>query len=483
MDEHSMIASPNGDAVSSFINASMASLNESFFLPRITQNDESLLSPAPCLQSSAPHDTADLIISENVINAIRNRVMQDAQVTFTNKAVEFFQQFESQIESFVDMKMNGSTYSKPQQTNAPCQGNCGALDEKLKKFDERYDDFIDKYTKFNRANDKKETLIETLNDEILAVKADIKALDEGLKHLQMSRDEEIAKQMQEPPPTCFSNLEMRVNSLEGAKNSFEGLAEQFEIQLDSLEQYNRQYIVNFEKIVNRGTRKRPEDATQLIINFLRVRLGINITNRDISICHRQDIPSERKKLGRKFIAPIYCKFLHRSLVHEILSRKHQLKNTRNEWGEPYAISQNLTLNRRLLLNVVEEKLGHFQHKWVRRGGDILVRKTSDSKAIKVVSERVIDNILAEHPPPKSPVQKVPSKDSSCQRSFRNKCTNRYADAVTNVYNHNFSLRRNVNAAPLNAPFNRSLFSQRPVNSAPIFTFREKSFVNYRSSAF
>ena len=131
------------------------------------------------------------------------------------------------------------------------------------------------------------------------------ACPEQDEHLELY--EETAKQMQEPPPTCFSNVEMRANSLEGAKNSFEGLAKQFEIQLDSLEQYNRQYIVNFEKIVNRGTRKRPEDATQLIINFLRVSLGINITNRDISICHRQDIPSERQRLGRKFIAPIYCK--------------------------------------------------------------------------------------------------------------------------------------------------------------------------------
>ena len=451
----------------------MTSLNETFFLPRITQNDESLLSPAPCLQSSAPHNVADLNIDENIINAIRDRVLQDVQVTFKDQAVQFFQQVEHQLENIVEMKMNGSTYTTLQLTRPPCQCNCVALDEKLNSFDTRYDEFIDKYDKFNCANDKKETLLETLNDEILAVKADIKALDKGLKQLQLNKDEEIAKQMQELPPKCCNKLETRVNSLQE-------LAEQFEIQLDSAEQYNRQYIVNFKKIVNRGTRNRPEDATKLIINFLRVRLGINITNRDISICHRQDIPSERRKLGRKFIAPIYCKFLHRSLVHEILSRKHLLKSTRNEWGEPYEISQNLTLNRRLLWDMVDEKLGHFQHKWVRRGGDIFVRKTRDSEATKIVSERVIDELLAKHPPPKTPVPQVPTKDSSRRKLLpNNKSTNRYVDAVTNVYNHDLSLRRNMNVAP----FNRSYFPQRPVNSAPIFTFREKSFVNYRSSAF
>ena len=116
-----MTASPNVNAVESFINASMTSLNESFFLPRITQNDESLLSPAPCLQSTTPHNVADLNISENAINAIRNRVLQDMQISFNNKAVEFFQKFENQLENIVEMKLNGSTYTNLQPTRPPCQ--------------------------------------------------------------------------------------------------------------------------------------------------------------------------------------------------------------------------------------------------------------------------------------------------------------------------------------------------------------------------
>ena len=77
--------------------------------------------------------------------------------------------------------------------------NCDALDEKLKCFNQRYEDFIDKYGKFNRTNDKKETIIETLENEILSVKADIVSLDKELKHMQTNADEEIAKKLQESP--------------------------------------------------------------------------------------------------------------------------------------------------------------------------------------------------------------------------------------------------------------------------------------------
>ena len=46
------IASPSGKVMESFIDDSITSMNETFFLPRITQNDESLLSPE--VHSPAP---------------------------------------------------------------------------------------------------------------------------------------------------------------------------------------------------------------------------------------------------------------------------------------------------------------------------------------------------------------------------------------------------------------------------------------------
>ena len=59
--------------------------------------------------------------------------------------------------------------------------------------------------------------------------------------MQTNADEEIAKKLHESPQVGSDNLALRVNNLEG-------LAEQFEIQLDDVKQYNRQYIVNFKKL-------------------------------------------------------------------------------------------------------------------------------------------------------------------------------------------------------------------------------------------
>ena len=350
-----------------------------------------------------------------------------------------------------------------------------------RKFDERYEDFIDKFDKFNRVNDKHQTSQETLNDRIQSVRADITALDEALKNLQINADEELAKKMQtSSSKTNFDALDLRVQSLENLEQQFtaqlENLEEHFTVQLDSLEQYNRQYIVNFLKIANQGTRNRPENVTDLVINFLSKRLGIKITNRDISICHRQDIPSERMRLGRKYIAPIYCKFLHRTLVHEILGRKHLLRRTRNKFNEPYEVTQNLTLNRRLLWSAVQEKLGNFRFKWVKRGGDICVKKNANSKVIKVTCERVLDELVSQGPDPKS---STPSVENGPPQGHANASSgrNRYADVA------------GVDCALITPhrsnPDNVSLHSRLLSNStnAVISTFRKTSLVNFKSSAF
>ena len=100
-------------------------------------------------------------------------------------------------------------------------------------------------------------------------------------------------------------------------------------------------------------------------------------------------------MGQNYIMPIYCKFLNRSVVHEILRRRHLLKNARNELNNPYIIRENLTFNRRLLWDSVQENLGHFRYKWVKRG-KIYVRHHANSKVIKVLSERVLNDLIAKN---------------------------------------------------------------------------------------
>ena len=499
----SMIASPGGNAAQSpFVNESINSMNTSFFLPRITQNEDSFMSPA----AQSPTTTAgmaELGISAKAIETIRAHVMQDMQANFKTQAVQFFQEFEGRIEDYVDLKFNGSSYKEHiQGCKSKQETKIQLFEDKLKMFDDHYEDFMHKFNKLDLVHDKIETKNETLSDQLQSVKADISELDRHLKDLQVNTDEELAKFVQTPlhtasPETLESRLcglEQNVHLIEQNVHLNKTLNEQLTVQVDGIEQYNRQYIVNFEKIVGQGTRKKTEQTTNLIINFVRVHLGIHISNKDISICHRQDIPSERMRLGRKFIAPIYCKFLHRSLVHRILERKHLLKHTRNKFNEPYEIKQNLTLNRRLLWSSVEEKLSHFRFKWVKKGGDICVKEHANSKVIKVISERVLDELLAKHPAPKSTPQasnepswknqnNAPSTNRGSNTVNRFAEANRYApvnrsDAFSNIANHSFSSRR---IAPHFIPS----FSRFQHNNAnlPLSTFRNTSFVNYQSSAY
>ena len=135
----------SGNAVASLINDSIASFNESFHLPRITQNDESFQSPN--IHSPAPHNMADLGLNANAYNIIHNRILQDLQATFRGEAVNFFHQIENRLESIVDMKVNSTTYKESLARNIAAPATTTAnqthvLEEKLTKFDEAYEDFI-----------------------------------------------------------------------------------------------------------------------------------------------------------------------------------------------------------------------------------------------------------------------------------------------------------------------------------------------------
>ena len=481
----SMIASPSGNAAQSpFVNESINSMNNSFFLPRITQNEESFMSPAAKSPTIAGMD--EFGISAKAMEAICAYVIQHMQAkanfnaNFNTKAVEFFQNLEGRLEDIVDLKMNSSTYIESLQRNVSTPNTSQAnptiaLEEKIRKFDEEYEDFIDKYSKLNKINDKIETTNETLSIEIDSVKADIVELEAGLRKIRLNADENLAKIVQESqsPPTesITKPLQQRVQGTELQ-------CEQLSVQYDELNAYNRQYIAELHNIVRRGNRRHPERTTDVVIEFLWKFLGMRISSRDISICHRQDIPSLRKKMGRNYIMPIYCKFLNRTVVHEMMRRRHLLKNMRNEYNMPYTIHENLTPNRRLLWDSVQKKLGHFRFRWVKRG-KIYVRERADSAVIQVISERVLTDLItkktqveASPQAPQGPIRNdPPDRVKQNDNSNKSKYTNRYASVVNS---ENF---------PRRSDYSRETQPKLPYYSDPIFSFRNKSFVNYRSSAF
>ena len=123
-----------------------------------------------------------------------------------------------------------------------------------------------------------------------------------------------------------------MKELDECISSLKWQVEQNYTLIDKLEQYSRREILEFLNIPLKkyyDPRGGPENPFDVIIRFLSHYLGIKISKRDISICHRQTIPSDKKKAGKHYIPPIYCRFLNRSLVQEILLRKHLLKGKRN----------------------------------------------------------------------------------------------------------------------------------------------------------
>ena len=221
----------------------------------------------------------------------------------------------------------------------------------------------------------------------------------------------------------------------------------------------------------------------------------------MSSCHRQDIPSERQKLEKDYVAPIYCKFVNRSVVHAILRKRHLLKNIRNEVNQPYFIKTNLTPTRRLLWDSVEKKLGHYKFKWVTKKGDIFVRENSRSKAIKVVSDRNIEelekkekqsllsDVLRENeepslpsPPATKEMSPRHTKDKglhqNAHHSRRPPVRNYYSDIASSNYFPPYM------GSSLNFTSNIPQFPPLTSNySKPYSTFKNKSLFNYRSSPF
>ena len=262
----------------------------------------------------------------------------------------------------------------------------------------------------------------------------------------------------------------------------------FAIELDSNQQYPRREILNFLKIPFQGNRRHPEDTYQIVITFLRQYLDIHIQLTDISICHRQVIPSDKRSLGKKYIPPIYCKFLHRSLVHRILEQRHLLKGQFNRYGDPLDITENLTPKRRLLLEAVETKLNSFNKKWVKNG-DIFVKKYPKSRPIKIVNEASLNKLLENESsrliptkslgtePKHGTAKATPASTSKVKSQGPSYAEISEAPAPTHPFQ---KYSRNTVTQPL---FSHPAFSpihSSPSNSQALFRFKGKSFINYNS---
>ena len=195
----------------------------------------------------------------------------------------------------------------------------------------------------------------------------------------------IAEEGRSPPPDLFQ-MQSLIDDLKKQQKRLFSIA-------DNQEQYTRKEILVYEEIPYQD-HPNYENTTEVVLEFTNRYLGLNLNKFDISTSHRVIIPEDKRRMGRDYIPPIYCKFVHREVVHAILQRKHWLKHEVNTRGKKFIISENLTLIRRKLKEKVENELTSYRFKWVKNG-NIFVKKTPQSRPIKITDDEVLQHLIKE----------------------------------------------------------------------------------------
>ena len=225
------------------------------------------------------------------------------------------------------------------------------------------------------------------------------------KQVQVITDHNLAKAIteEELPPVSKPLILQMQNELADIKHEQDAIKREQDVikeNADGLEQYGRFYILDF---LNFAYNVHPskENCALKILNFLNKELGIKLHLQDIDIAHRMPIMEERKKQGKNYLPPIYCKFVHKSVVHEILRKRHLLKNMRNRYGQKYVIQQNLTLCRRKLWTRIQNELKSYKFSWVHNG-KLFVRKQRNTRPINITGERKFQELLDKQNCPTKP---------------------------------------------------------------------------------
>ena len=164
-------------------------------------------------------------------------------------------------------------------------------------------------------------------------------------------------------------------------NTCEHLSDQICAAIDNLGQYQRRETLEFHSIPDQGTRTRSEDTNEIVMHFCDFYLGLPVKRSDISVSHRQPIEADRKRIGDRYIAPIYCRFVNRKLAMEVLKRKHLLKNVRSKRGDRFFVNETLTLQRRLLRDRAKKSLTTYKFHWVKNG-TIFAKKNENTRPIR-----------------------------------------------------------------------------------------------------
>ena len=365
------------------------------------------------------YKSSNTTIDCKLLDALHTKVYNDVMLAMSKKFESYISECNAKIQAMVDEKCTQSSMEISSATgNIPpnddnINNRLSALEKQnaeLQKSAEEKSIDIDQLIIDQKAID-----IRSINnsEKISNIESETSGIKVEMTSLQTSLDEEIAKSTQTKLDQCVvpnrlevlevvcedilieqSFIKAAQEGIDSRINASDVRAGKLEARIDSTEQQGRKGILEFHEIPFQHARTRKEDTTEIIIDFCKYYLNITLNKYDISVSHRQIHPNEKKKQGSRYIPPIYCLFVNRSVANMILQRKSMLHNARNSRGDRYEIKENLTYDRRLLKERVDNELSSYQYSWVRNG-TIYVKKSSRSRPIAVQSNELLNKLISE----------------------------------------------------------------------------------------
>ena len=132
-----------------------------------------------------------------------------------------------------------------------------------------------------------------------------------------------------------------------------------------------------------------------------------------------------------------------------------------------------------LWNSVQEKLDHFQFKWVKNGC-IFVREKPRSRVIKIISDHVIDELIKATPKLTPDLAQI-SPDQPRSKPTPKEREGKGILPVSALPNRHYANAVLSLAHPSSASNAKSY--TRFQRSEPVYRYKNFSFVNFHSSAF
>ena len=221
-------------------------------------------------------------------------------------------------------------------------------------------------------------------DQLDYIKTKIDEFGKSLEFLNAKYDE----QKKEIDRLKIENQNIKAKNVELEKdmNDLEGKNNVLQKRIEEIEQYSRRNNVEI-----CGIPESVGENTETVVIKLSEKLGQNINNDDIDICHRVPLPEKSGKKQEK-PSPIVVRFVRRKVRNELMAsaraRRIKANVINSQFSEdPIYVNEHLTPENKQLLGMsrTKKKQLKWAYCWVK-DGKILMRKGDNSRIFRISKE-------------------------------------------------------------------------------------------------